>query len=249
MPIQARKLSKILAIATCLAAAAACKGSAEKAAAGPGGGAKKPPSAFPVETQTVAVRELEYSLAAVGTVVAFEEAQVTARVAGTVEKVSFVEGDRVQADDVLAEIEPKRYRIAVEQAAATLRRAEANLADAKKILQRRKALGPEVAAGEEIESAEAKYRIGEAELAQARAALDLAQLNLHDARVRAPAAGRIEARRVQTGSYVQPGAVIATLLRLEPLRVRFAVSETDAQRLQRDMPVRFRVRGVEGGHT
>ena len=50
-----------------------------------------------------------YSLNAVGSVEAFEKVQVTARVAGVVEKVQFAEGSRVGAGQVLVEIEPQRY--------------------------------------------------------------------------------------------------------------------------------------------
>lgn len=208
-----------------------------------GAGGKKGPQAFAVEVQPVAERQLEYTLAAVGSVLALEEAQVAARVAGTVEALRFQEGDRVDQGQVLAEIEPKRYRIAVEQARAAVERGRAQLEDARRTLQRRKAMGPNVASGEEIDAAAAQVQIRQAELAQAKAALDLAELNLHDAHVRSPVAGVVQTRKMQTGSYAQPGAVLATILRTEPLRLRFAVPEPDAARIQPDQAVRATVRG------
>lgn len=202
--------------------------------------------AFAVEIQPVAKRQLEYTLAAVGTLIPFEEAQVAARVGGSVDRVLFREGDVVDAGQVLVEIEPQRYRVAVDQGKAAVRRNQAALDDAARTLKRKQDMGPEVASGEETDAAAAKAQISRAELEQAKAALALAELNLRDARVRAPLAGVVQARKVQTGAYLQPGAVVASILRRDPLRVRFALAEMDAQRLKIGMDIRFRVRGVDG---
>ncbi|MSQ84893.1 MAG: efflux RND transporter periplasmic adaptor subunit [Myxococcales bacterium] len=242
----------IFAAVCALVSAASCKGqkladpvhSAKGQLGGAGQAGRKSPQAFAVETQTVRNRQLEFAIDALGTVVAFEEAQVTARVAGTVDKVDFAEGDLITTDQVLAEVEPRRFRLVAEQARATIQRTQAMLDDAKKTLARKKQMGIEVATGEEIDLAGAKVRIAQAELAQGQATLELAELNLGDARVRSAVAGVVQSRKVQTGQYVQPGTVLATVLRLEPLRVQFAVAEIDAQRLQPAMPVEFRLRGL-----
>jgi len=63
--------------------------------------------------------------------------------------------------------------------------------------------------------------------------------------VRAPVHGTIQTRSVQTGAFVQAGTTLATLLRRDPLLLRFTVPEQDAGRLQRGMPATFRVRGGE----
>jgi len=76
----------------------------------------------------------------------------------------------------------------------------------------------------------------------AKAALDQAELNLRDAYVRAPMEGVLQTRTVQTGQYVQPGYVMATLLRREPLLLRFRVPEADVARLKPGMVARFTVR-------
>lgn len=214
-----------------------------------GAGARKGPQAFAVEVQTVQERQLDFALQAIGSVVAYEEAQVTARVAGTVEKIDFTEGDAVDTEKVLVEIEPRRYKLAVDQARAAMARSQANVNDAKKSLGRRKQMGSEVATGEEIDVAGAKVHVADAEVAQARAALELAELNLRDAHVRSAVAGVVQTRKVQTGQYVMPGTVLATILRVEPLRIRFAVPEPDAQRLHLGMPAQFRVRGAASSYT
>ena len=219
------------------------KGAAGESKGAAGSGGMKAPQAFPVEVVTVTERLVEYSVATIGSVQAFEEIQVTARVAGVAEAIHFAEGDAVGPDKVLVEIEPRRFELAVQSARATLQRAQASAQDARKGLQRREKMGPDIAAGEEIDTFRAKVATGVAEVAQAKAALDLAQLNRRDARVRVNAAGVIQTRKVATGQYVQPGTVLATLIRRDPLMLRFAVAEQDAGRLRIGQTAHFRVGG------
>jgi multidrug efflux system membrane fusion protein len=200
---------------------------------------------FPVETVLVRNRAVTYSISAVGSVEAFEKVQVTARVAGVVEKILFTEGSRVGAGQVLVEIEPQRYTLAVESAQAAHNKAIAAKMDADAGLKRRETVdkqNPGLIPGEEIEAWRTKVLVAAAEMAQAGAALNQAQLNLHDAYVRAPVPGVVQTRTVQTGQYVQPGSVLATLVRRDPLLLRFQATEQDAARLQPGMKMLFSVR-------
>lgn len=200
---------------------------------------------FPVEVALVEARRVDYRVEAVGSVEAFEVVQVTARVAGVVEQVRFSEGQRVSRDQVLVEIEPDRFRLAVEAARATLAKAQAAQAEAEASLKRREGAvtqNPGLIPGEELETWRTRVNTAQAEVAQARSALQLADLNLHDALVRAPVGGAIQTRTVQTGQYVQPGATLATLVRRDPLLLRFQVPEQDAVSLQPGVGVSFVVR-------
>lgn len=203
---------------------------------------------FPVEVVPVETRRVEYSVSAVGSVDAFEVVQVTARVAGQIEQVRFVEGDAVKQGQVLVEIEPERYRLAVQSARATLEKAEAARVDAEAGLARREgvnAKNPGLIPGEELETWRTKVRTATAEASQAKAMLDLAELNLRDAFVRAPFPGVIQTRTVQTGQYVQPGAILTTLVRRDPLLLRFTVPEQDAASIRPGMSARFTARGSD----
>lgn len=242
-------IAKVHLLALCIALSA-CAGPKESkgAGGGPGGpGGMKAPQAFPVEVAAVTERLVEYSVTAVGSVQAFEEIQVTARVPGVAETIHFAEGDAVGPDKVLVEIEPRRFELAVQSSRATLQRARASLLDARKGLQRRAKMGPEVAAAEEIDTFRAKVATNVAEVAQAQVALDLAQLNLRDARVRVNATGVIQTRKVATGQYIQPGTVLATLIRRDPLMLHFAVAEEDAGRLRVGQAAHFQVAGLPKG--
>ena len=239
-------LAPVLLLAGAAALALACSGGGEKKGASGGKGGLP---AFPVETAAVASRTVEYAVTAVGSVEAFEKVQVTARVAGVVEQVKFVEGESVETGTALVEIEPRRYQLAVEAARANVQKAEAAKADAEAALERRKAVvvkNPGLIPGEEIATYATRVQTAAADVAQAKSALDQAELNLRDAFVRAPVAGRIETRTVTTGQYVSPGGVLATLVRRDPLLLRFQVPSEDARNLRPGLVARFRVPGDAG---
>ncbi len=202
---------------------------------------------FPVETAKLRPERVDYKISAIGSVEAFENLQVTARVAGALESLHFREGEEVKKDALLAEIEPQRYQLAVGQAKASLDRAKASRAEAERELERMGKLTAEgVASSSQLSQWQTKLATAQAEEAQAASALSLANLNLRDARVRAPIAGTIQTRNVQTGQYVQAGTVLATLIRKDPLLLRFKVTEDEAARLNVGMQVDFTARGAGG---
>jgi len=241
-------LSVILLAAAVVALAAGCKkegGPSPAAKGGPGGRSRVQ---FPVEVRPVEIRSMVYSVSAVGSVDAFEKVQVTARVAGVVDRVLFAEGNRAAVNQVLVEIEPERYRLAVESAQASYEKAMASKADAEAGLKRRETViteTPGLIPGEELETWRTKVLLAVSDVAQTKAALDQAKLNLHDAYVRAPFSGIIQTRTVQTGQYVQVGTVLATLVRRDPLLLRFQVPERDAAQMRPGIVATFRVRDVE----
>jgi multidrug efflux system membrane fusion protein len=204
------------------------------------------PVKFPVDVMTVEARPVEYAIRAVGTVDVFERVQVTASVSGAVEKVSFQAGQVVKVGEVLATIEPARYSLAARQASAAVDRAKAALADAEAGLARRvdaDKANPGLIPGEEIETWRTKVATAKADLAERQVARDRAGLDLRDAYVRAPIAGELQTRTVETGQYVQPGVVIATMVRRDPLQLKFAVPELDAGPLASAKDVSFTIEG------
>ena len=237
-------LAPAVAAAALLLLVAGCSKKAEsagKGAGGRGGG----PLEFPVEVAPVESRSVEYTVSAVGSVEAFERVEITSRIPGAVERVHFSEGNVVGPGSLLVEIEPERYRIAVRSARAALEKAQAAEAEAIAGLKRREmvnAQNPALVKEEDLDTWRTRVSTARAEVAQARSGLGLAELNLREAFVRAPAAGVIQTRNIQTGQYVQPGATLATLVRREPLLLRFQVAEQDAARIRPGMRTRFTVR-------
>ncbi len=249
-PATRRALARLAVLALALTAGSGC--SKDSGANPAQAGGARPKVEFPVEIQTVAARPVEYAVRAVGSVEAFETVAVTARVAGVIERVRFAEGDTVTASQPLVEVEPQRYRLAVESARAALARAEAERREAQAGLERRESVNaqrPDLVKAEDVDAFRTQVAVASADVAERRSALELAELNLRDAFVRAPVAGVIQTRTAQTGQYVQPGAVLATLVRREPLLLRFQVPEQEAAPLAAGKRATFTVTGSDRAYV
>jgi RND family efflux transporter MFP subunit len=203
---------------------------------------------YPVQVAPLELRKVSYSVSAPGSIEAFQQVQITARVAGAVDRVAFEEGAAVKKGDVLVIIERDRYEVAVGQAKAALAKAEANAKSAEAELARRQGAvssHPGLVPGEEIATYETAVATSKADVDAATQSVKVAELNLRDAFVRAPFAGVVQSRTVQAGQYLQPGAVLATLLQRDPLLLRFPVSEQDAPRIKPGMIAQMNLRESE----
>jgi multidrug efflux system membrane fusion protein len=234
-----------------LVLAAACK--PETPAQGPGGrpgaGARK----FPVEVQVVKTEEVQYAIDAVGSLEAQEEVRVTARVAGVIEKISFEEGSAVTPETILADIDRARFQLLANRAAANHDKALAELEKAETFLQNRMALkekDPTYVTREELANVTAQVSTAKANVAETKAALDLALHDQQNSQVRSLIAGTINSKNVSIGQYVTPGMLIATLVDQSTLKLRFKVSESESVKLRHVLQgtgrVSFSVRPIPG---
>lgn len=240
-----RRRAAILGALAVSLAACAGKGEGKEEGGRRRGGRGEGGPKFPVEVYPVASRRVEYTVTAPGTIEAFERVQVTARVSGGVDKVGFVEGQSVKKGDVLVVIDSERYQVAVNAAAAALEKANATQIDAQAMVTRREKASekhPGLIPGEEIATLQTKVLTAKADHSMALQNLRSAQLNLRDSNVRAPIDGVIQTRTVETGQYVPAGYVMATLLRSEPMLLRFQVAPVEAPRIRVGMEATFRLR-------
>ena len=215
----------------------ACKGG--QTAASPRGAG---PRALTVRAAPVAVQDVVYEIKAIGSLEPEELVQITAEVQGAVADVRFNEGDRVGTGTVLARIDPDRYRLEADRAEAAYRKALADEQRARADLDRREALArDQLVAAEELNRSRGETERLAAESAAAKAARDIANQNVARASVRPSRAGVINTRAVQTGQFVQPGNVLATLVDTGRLRLRFKVGDAESLRAQKQQTVKFRV--------
>ncbi len=212
---------------------------AEAPARGAGGGRGR---SIPVRTALVATRDVSYQVTALGSLEAEEIVQVTAEVEGAVTEVRFHEGARVTRDTTLVLVDPDRYRLELERAEANYLRAQSDLRRAEEELERRERLAKaELLAMDEVDRYRAASESLDADVAAAKAARDIALQNQRRSEVRAPHSGVINTRTVETGSYVRPGAVLATIVDVSRLRLRFKISEGESLRVSEGQDVTFQV--------
>jgi membrane fusion protein (multidrug efflux system) len=188
------------------------------------------------------VQQVTYRIQAVGSLEAEDLVQVTAEVDGVLTEVKFREGDRVGPNTVIALIDPDRYKLEAERAAANYRRAVADGAQAEATLARREALAREnlVSVEDLNQTRTASERLA-AEVAAVKAARDIAAQNLSRAFVKPRRGGVIDKRLVATGTFVRAGTNLATLVDLARLQLRFRVSETESLRVNKGQEAKFKV--------
>jgi RND family efflux transporter MFP subunit len=209
---------------------------------------KRQTLSFSVDVLPVEAKRVDYLVQAPGTIDAFERVEVTARVAGVVDRVLFAEGQQVKKGATLVTIDGERYGLSVAQAKAALQKAQATQADFEAQVARRQGATkdhPGLIPGEEMSTEQTKVLTAKADTEVAVQALKTAQVNLRDSSVTAPIDGIIQTRTVETGQYLQPGYVMATLLRNDPLLLRFQVEPDDAPRLKPGMDATFTLRETQ----
>jgi multidrug efflux system membrane fusion protein len=156
-----------------------------------------------------------------GRFTAVETVEIRARVSGFIESVHFKEGQIVKQGDLLFVIDPRPFRIAVDQAKADVERARAKLEIASHDVDRATPLARNATITDrELDTRKSVQRDAAGGVSSAEAALRQAELNLEWAAVRAPISGRISDRRVDAGNLIVGGSTGATLPRSHSIRVR-----------------------------
>lgn len=188
------------------------------------GAAPPPPSVLVV---TVAAQSIPREIELPGRIEAIRSAEVRARVDGIVERRLFEEGTDVRAGAPLFLIDSRDYEAALQQAQAALNRARAVQGNAASEVARFKPLvARQVVSAQEFEAATAALQQADANVADARAAVTLAQLRLDRCTVRAPIAGRVGRALVTEGALVSAaGATLLTQVnQLTPVNAVFTQS-------------------------
>jgi len=201
-----------------------------------------PRRALTVRVAPVVAQDLVYEIKAPGTLEAEELVQITAQVEGAVTDVRFHEGDAVGRGTVLLRIDPERYQLELKRADANYERAMADARRAASDLSRREQLAEEnLVAAEELNRARQEADRLSADAQSAKAARDIAAQNVVRSAVRPPQPGVVNTKTVETGKFVKAGDVLATLVDVSRLRLRFKVSEAESLRARPGQAVRFRV--------
>jgi membrane fusion protein (multidrug efflux system) len=169
---------------------------------------------------------------------AFLVAQVRARVDGIVLHRDFTEGSQVKAGQRLYKIDPAPYIATLNNAKATLAKAQANLVSVTAQANRYKVLvAANAVSKQDYDNAVAAEGQAVADVAAGKAAVDTAQINLGYTDVTSPVSGQIGVSQVTPGAYVQASAatLLATVQQLDPVYVDLTQSSLDGLKLRREV--------------
>lgn len=188
------------------------------------------PWSGPVPVRLAEVRRgsFDVELKALGTVTALNTVSVRPQVGGQLVKVLFEEGQEVKAGQLLAQIDPRPYQVAVDQARADLAQGRAQLSNAEQDLARyRQLLDEDSIALQTLDTQQAQVAQYRAQLAGQQAALAKAQLDLDYSSLRAPLAGRLGLRQLDVGNLVSANDsnALVVITQVQPIEVSFTLAE------------------------
>jgi multidrug efflux system membrane fusion protein len=194
-----------------------------KNAGRPAAGAPVPVGVAPVEKGDMPV-----TLSQLGTVTPLATVTVKTQLSGYLVQVAFREGQMVNKGDFLAQIDPRPYQVALEQAQAQLGKDQALLKNAQVDLQRYNTLVAQNSIAKQTRDTQVSLVAqDEATVKADQAQIDAQKLNLTYCRIVSPVTGRVGLRQVDAGNYVQTsdpnGIVVVT--QLQPISVIFTLSE------------------------
>lgn len=187
---------------------------------------------YPVEREVTDYADFTGRTAAVNSV------EVRARVFGYLDKVNFKEGTLVKKGDVLFEIDPRTYEAILRQAEGNLESAQAKLKRSEADLARaRELLNKKAISREDFDKAVADWGESGASLLALKAKVEQTKLDLEFTKVTAPISGRISRYLVTVGNLVQSGetggAVLTTIVSVDPIYVYFDVDERTVQHVRK----------------
>ncbi len=185
--------------------------------------------ATPVSVVPAMKKSLTVSVSGLGTVTAFNTVTVRSRVDGPIQKILFTEGQKVNEGDLLVQIDPRSFEVALQQALGTQAQNAALLANAKRDLQRYQTLFKQDSiARQQVDTQQSLVRQYEGQAQNNKAAVDDARLSLTYTKVRAPISGRLGLRTVDVGNLVSAGSTdgIVTITQVQPIAVVFSMPES-----------------------
>ena len=196
-------------------------------------GKKKGPDPVPVEVAPATQRRIAASYSGTANLEVPADAQVVAKTSGVLLRVLVEEGDTVRAGQPLAQIEPARMQLEVARAQASMRRLQANYERSKELFERK------------LVSADANDQL-RFEYEAAKAAYELAKLELSYTTITAPIAGVIAERMAKPGNLIALNAPVYRIVDNSHLEAVLNVPEREMRTMKAGLPIRMVVDALAG---
>lgn len=211
------------------AGASSATSQGQKAAGGRRGG-RMGAALAPVQAATATSEAVPRYLTGLGTVTAANTVTVRSRVNGQLLALHFQEGQQVKAGDLLAEIDPSQFKVALAQAQGQLAKDNATLANARRDLARYQQLvKTNLVSRQELDTQQSLVTESSGTVKADEAAVASAQLQLDWTRITAPIDGRVGLKQVDIGNQISTSDTtgIVVLTQTHPIDLIFALPEND----------------------
>jgi membrane fusion protein (multidrug efflux system) len=223
MPCNFERARTLLATGIAAVALAAC------GTEGPGAAGAMP--VMQVDIMPAQQRDVPLSLEMVGTTLGMQDVPIRARVEGFLESLEFEEGTFVSKGDLLYTIDAQPFRAKLVEAQSQLAGAQTNLIKARSDLARIRPLAEmNAVSAQDLDAAVAQEAAARSAVRAGEAAVELAEIELGYTRMHAPIDGLIGLSKARPGEFVgrDPNPVVLnTLSDIDPIRVRFSISERE----------------------
>jgi membrane fusion protein (multidrug efflux system) len=232
-PVRALRRSALLAALFVPALLAGCKEDKPQ-----GAGAGGPPGKPEVSVVTLKAQRVAITTELPGRSTAFRVAEVRPQVNGLIQKLTFTEGQQVQADQVLYQIDPAPYQASLASAQAAVAKAQATVTSSQATVNRYRPLARASAiSGQDLDNAVATLRQAEADVASAKASVMTASINLAYTRLTSPITGRSGRTSVTEGALVTANQTtsLVTVTQLDPIYVDVTQPTSTLLRLKREL--------------
>jgi len=197
-----------------------------------------PPRVPEVATVIIQPQQVELTTELPGRTTPYLVAEIRPQVNGIIKKRLFREGSDVKAGQLLYQIDPAPFQVALDSAKASLGKAQANLPSIRlKAERHRELLADNAVSKQDYDDAAAAMEQARAEIEYWKAQVEAARINLGYTRVTAPISGRIGKSSVTDGALVtayQPMS-LATIQQLDPIYVDVTQSSAELLRLKRNL--------------
>ncbi len=213
--------------------------------------ANQPSRIAAVEVKILEPQRWAETISSFGVIDAAQEIVITVDFSERVNRVHVGEGDRIEADQLLIELDGKKQQLRLARFRTTLKETKANLTNAQTTLKRQEALyAKRNIALSKLEESQLVLKTARARFDEALAAVRLAERELADRKINSPAAGQIVKKSVEPGEIVSPGTPLIVIQVVDAVRVITYVTEKDINHLSLGNEATVTTPGVQGrAHT
>ena len=205
---------------------------------GGGGGGRFNPfaAAMPVVVAPAVTGDIDITLNALGTVTSLATVTIKSQISGYLTNVAYQEGQAVKKGDLLAEIDDRPYKLALQNAEGALARDQAMLQSAELDLKRYQDLAKTNAIPrQQLDQQVALVAQDQANILSDKAQIETQKLNIIYCHIVAPVSGRVGLRLVDPGNYVTPGDAtgLVVITQFQPISVIFPVAEDNLPQISK----------------